>query len=221
LPNCHCPQNQEEGLENEKPNIKTPKYGSHQDKYMVADDKSGASMKASDVLSRIKDKRTLTERILLAFPGYRGYKEKELMRETDKLIRNAVFRNMKEAAEAIRTIYGKTLNDFGLSSEVRQLERLSIKSDALAEKIRHATHGYSPLMNVLKVDEEALMRLMEFDAGLADDINELMDNIKSVEKEMCNSKVVPEGIGKIEHALGVLVETFDKRNEALSGLSGE
>jgi hypothetical protein len=188
---------------------------------MVADDKSDVSTKASDVLSRIKDKRTLTERILLAFPGYRGYKEKELMRETDKLIRNAVFRNMKEASEAIRTVYRKTLNDFGLSSEARQLERLSIKSDALAEKIRHATHGYSPLMNVLKVDEEALMRLMEFDAGLADDVNELMDNIKSVEKEMYNSKVIPEDIGKIEHALGVLGETFDKRNEALSGLSGE
>jgi len=178
-------------------------------------------MKASDVLNRVKDKRTLIERIMLTFPGYRGYKEKELMRETDKLIRDAVFRNMKEASESIRTIYGKTLNDFGLSGEVRLLEKLSMRSDALAEKIRHATHGYSPLMNVLKVEEEALMKLMEFDAHIAEELGELESSIRSVKKEMSGGKVVPEAIRKIENALEALERTFSKRNEAIIGLAGE
>jgi hypothetical protein len=31
-------------------------------------------------MNRVKEKRTVTERILLEFPGYRGYKKKELAR---------------------------------------------------------------------------------------------------------------------------------------------
>ncbi len=178
-------------------------------------------MKASDVTNRVKDKRTLTERILQEFPGYRGYKKKELARETDKLIRDALFESMKEVSEGIRTIYRRALDSFGLTREVRLLERLSMKSDALAERIRHATHGYSPLMNVLKVDEEALTKLMEFDAGLADGINKLKDNVGSVEQEMSTSKVIPESIQEIEHKLSGLEMTFNRRDETLIGLSGE
>lgn len=190
---------------------------------MVAEGKdiSSFKVKVSDVLSLVKKKRTLTERILSVFPGYRGYKEKELLRETDKLVRNVVFRNMKEASERVRTLYREALDGFGLSQEVRMLEKLSMRSDAFAEKVRHATHGYTPLMHIVKVNEEALLRLMEFDASLADDINELRGRVKSVEEDLSTGKLSSENLKKIENAMSMLEDTFNKRGEVLLGLSGE
>jgi len=41
-----------------------------------------------DVYAEAKKQMRLGERIVAAIPGFRGYKEKELRRESDKLIRN-------------------------------------------------------------------------------------------------------------------------------------
>jgi hypothetical protein len=39
-----------------------------------------------DVYAQAKSQMRLSERIAAALPGFRGYKEKELRRESDKLI---------------------------------------------------------------------------------------------------------------------------------------
>lgn len=184
-------------------------------------DKNIGSPKVSDILNIVEKKRTLTEKILSVFPGYRGYKEKELLRETDKLIRSVVFRNMKEASERVRTLYREAVNAFGLSQEVKLLEKLSMRSDALAEKVHHATYGYSPLMHIVKVDEGALLRLMEFDASLAEDINELKRRVKNMEEDLSARKLNLENIKKIENIITVMEDTFNKRSEVLLGIAGE
>jgi len=183
--------------------------------------KNHSPIRTSDILSKVNKRRTLTDKILSEFPGYGGYKEKEVLRETDKLVRNIVYRNMKETSEAIRALFREALNALGLSNEVRSLEKLSMRSDAFAEKILHATHGYSPLMNVVKVDEETLLELMEFDASLAKDIDRLRESVKTVEKDMSAGKLTLENLRSIQDVLNVLETTFSKRGGVLQGLAGE
>ncbi len=45
----------------------------------------------NDVYAQSKSQMRLSERIAAALPGFRGYKEKELRRESDKLIRNNLY----------------------------------------------------------------------------------------------------------------------------------
>ena len=40
------------------------------------------------VRSEMKEKLSLTERVALYIPGYRGYREKNLRREEDRAVRN-------------------------------------------------------------------------------------------------------------------------------------
>lgn len=188
---------------------------------MTAEGRDTGSLRPSDILSSVKEKRTLLERILSVFPGYRGYKEKELLRETDKLIRDVVYRNMKEVSDRIRNLYRDALSSLGLSQEVRMLERLSMRADAFSERIRHATYGYAPFMNIVKVDEEALLKLMDFDAGLADQIKELRERVKSAEDDLSSGKLTLDDVRRIESAIGALEEVFNRRDEVLSGLSGD
>jgi predicted transcriptional regulator len=174
----------------------------------------------SDILKIVEKNRTLFEKILAVFPGYRGYKQKELLRETDKLVRDVVWRNMKENSDRVRTLYREALSIFGLSQEVRQLERLSMRGDTIAEKIRHAEYGYAPFMNIIKVDENALIKLIEFDAGLADSIQELKEKIKKVEEDLSVNKLLSENIKKIDDTLKMIEDVFDKRSETLVGIIG-
>lgn len=179
------------------------------------------SFQPSKISDLVRRKRTLTEKILSVFPGYKGYKEKELMRETAELVRDVTFRSLKDVSERVRRLYRQGVAGFGLSEEVRMLEKLSMRTDALAERVRHATYGYTPFMYVLQVDEEALLRLMEFDASLADYIKGLEESVKNVEEELSPGKLSKESIKKVENAISMLEDTLDKRREALLGLSGE
>jgi len=45
----------------------------------------------SSLKKRVSEDRSVWERLLSFFPDYRGYKDKELLRETDKLVREGIF----------------------------------------------------------------------------------------------------------------------------------
>ncbi|RLG92196.1 hypothetical protein DRO34_02850, partial [Candidatus Bathyarchaeota archaeon] len=58
-----------------------------------------------DVYEKVKSEMRLSERILAELPGFRGYKEKELRREADKLIRNHLYRRLVEAKNDVKDAF--------------------------------------------------------------------------------------------------------------------
>lgn len=177
--------------------------------------KDEGSSLTSHVKKTVEGKRSLWEKLLTFFPGYRGYKEKEFLRETDKLVRDIVHRNIKEASEALREAYRNAINTTGLSQEAKSLEKLSMRCDAIREKIRHATYGYSPLGYAVKVDEESLSRLIEFDANLVDNIEALKTRIGGVKESIESGKLTMVDVKKIEVTIDSFEGTFNRRREAL------
>ena len=43
-----------------------------------------------DLMNKAKDQMNVLERVVAGVPGYKGYKEKELRRETDKTLRTVL-----------------------------------------------------------------------------------------------------------------------------------
>ena len=60
-----------------------------------------------DVYATAKKQMRLSERILAAVPGFRGYKEKELRRESDKLIRNHLSQKLAQTRSNFKTVFQK------------------------------------------------------------------------------------------------------------------
>jgi hypothetical protein len=52
-----------------------------------------------DVYAQAKGQMRLSERIEAFLPGFRGYKEKELRRESDKLLRNHIYMKLTHAKD--------------------------------------------------------------------------------------------------------------------------
>jgi hypothetical protein len=181
---------------------------------------SDKPLRASDVLAHVKDERSTLTRILSVFPGYRGYKEKETQRETDKLIRNVTARKMKEASDSARELYRKSISSSGTSDVSKSLEQLSMKADTICQRIQHATYGYAPLANVIEVNQEELDRLLEFDASIADSIATASQSIIGVGEVMARKEGVLEGIEKANDALVRIEHDLERRREILFGTTG-
>src|SRR3989337_3804117 len=115
-----------------------------------------------DMYAEAKSEMRLSERILAAIPGFHGYKEKELRRESDKLIRNHLYLKLSEAKTDLRSVSQK-LADRRWMDVLTDMDRLLAKVDRVNQKVNHASYGYAGFFDAIKIKEEHLDRMLEFE----------------------------------------------------------
>jgi type VI protein secretion system component VasF len=173
-----------------------------------------------DLYAEAKNQMRLGERIVAAIPGFRGYKEKELRRESDKLIRNHLYLKLSKAKNDLKSVFQK-LSDRRYFDVLTDMDRLVAKFDRITAKVNHASYGYAGFFNIVKVKEENLDRMINFDnqlvnaaEGLAADVDAFKAEITKGETKNAKEKI-QQIVGKIE----TFEETFDKRGEVILGVS--
>lgn len=160
----------------------------------------------------------LYEKLIMIFPGYRGYKEKELIRETDRIVREHLYRKLKVAVDALRGAYAELTSKNRLQ-EAGEVERLIYYIDTLASKTRHAPHGYKPLFHVVKIDERDLHALLEHDIALGDTVSKLVDLA-----EAARTRAGIEDLSGVLREIREVARTYEiklvERDNILSGMGG-
>jgi outer membrane murein-binding lipoprotein Lpp len=173
-----------------------------------------------DVYAEAKKQMRLGERIVAAIPGFRGYKEKELRRESDKLIRNHLHRKLSESKDDLKSVFQK-LSDRRYFDVITDMDRLMAKVDRIEEKVNHASYGYSGFFNIVKVTEENLDRMIDFDNKLVDEADGLAADVDAFKAEIAKgeTKNAKEKIQNITDKIEAFEETFDKRTEVILGVT--
>ena len=171
-----------------------------------------------DVYTQAKGEMRLSERILAAIPGFHGYKEKELRRESDKLIRNHLYRKLRGMKNDLRTVAQK-LADRRWLDVLQDIDRLVAKVERVSQKVNHASYGYAGFFDVVKVKEDNLDRMIEFDNNLIGDVDSLTADVDAFRAEVTNgeAKNAKERIQSIVDKLDSFEETLDKRQEVILG----
>jgi hypothetical protein len=173
-----------------------------------------------DVYAQAKSQMRLSERIAAALPGFRGYKEKELRRESDKLIRNHLYLKLSKAKDNVRTISQK-IADKRYLDILPDIDRLTAKMDRITEKVNHASYGYSGFFDVVKIKEDHLDRMIAFDNQLLDSVNVLTDSIDGLKAQLLNGDYsnLKDKIQVVADKFELLEDTFDKRQEVIMGVT--
>ncbi len=174
----------------------------------------------SDVYSDVKGQMRLSERIAAFLPGFHGYKEKELRRESDRLIRNHLYLKLSTAKTDLREISQK-LADRRYFDVLTDMDRLLAKMDRVVEKVNHASYGYSGFFDAIKVKEENLDRMITFDNQLIDSVTALSTEIDAFKAELAsgNTSNLKSRVQSVTDKLESLEDTFDKREEVILGVS--
>ena len=173
-----------------------------------------------DVYEKAKKQMRLSERILAEIPGFRGYKEKELRRESDKLIRNHLYRKLSEAKSDLKDVFQK-LSDRRLFEVLTDMDRLMAKIDRITEKVNHASYGYAGFFNIVKIEEENLDRMIDFDNRLVNEVDKVVTEVDTFKAEVMKQEVkkAKDRIQNLAEILETFEETFDKRGEVILGVS--
>ncbi|MCL4430065.1 MAG: hypothetical protein M1167_04860 [Chloroflexi bacterium] len=173
-----------------------------------------------DVYAQAKSQMRLSERIAAALPGFRGYKEKELRRESDKLIRNNLTLKLSKDKDNIRGIAQK-IADKRYLDVLTDIDRLNAKMDRITEKVNHASYGYAGFYDIVKIKEENLDRMITFDNQLLDEVNALTASIEDLKAQLLSNNFanLKDKIQTISDKFELLEDTFDKREQVILGVT--
>jgi len=172
-----------------------------------------------DVYTQAKSQMRLSERIAAALPGFRGYKEKELRRESDKLVRNNLYLKLTKGKDNVKSISQK-IADKRYMDALTDIDRLNAKMDRIAEKVNHASYGYAGFYDIVKIKEENLDRMITFDNQLLDEVNALAASIEELKTQLLSNNFanLKDKIQTIADKFELLEDTFDKREQVILGV---
>jgi len=164
-------------------------------------------MSQKDYLGKVRGERGLLEKIMGYIPGYHGYKEKELRRESDRLVRIEVVNRLKAAKTAFRRTFANPTNVQKLAGEdTYRYEALNSRIDRVTQRIDRAVAGYAGMFDAIKVKEDKLDSVIQHDISLIENA----ESIKA-EVEKATSMVVSSDEWRAEmDSVISKVEEFDK-----------
>jgi len=166
-----------------------------------------------DLRKRIEGAYNKVEEMAKGIPGYKGYKDKEVRREADKLLRLQVARGFEEQRRRLNSVQLQ-LTNAGRLGVLVTLDRALMKLQLLIDRLKTASYGYAGLFDAIKVREAELDALYDFDAALLDSVGKvkaLIDAVASAEKD----KQVTKAGNALLEALEEVNETFSKRQDVI------
>lgn len=170
---------------------------------------------------RVQSQTGLLEKVELFVPGFHGYKEKEMRREADGLLRARLYRSLIQAENAFKDVY-RMLVEAGVSETMSDSDHLVAKMDRISEQINHAEEGYSGFYDAVKVREEDLDRMTAFDASMVDSIQNITQAINNLSSEVTASKYdqARQHIMEITGMVNDLENNFNQRKNVIVGVTG-
>ena len=160
-----------------------------------------------DLLGKARSQQNLLERIANRIPGFRGYREKELRRDADRLEREHLARQLEDCRKALDAWAAEATRSGGLES-INDIETARKRLDKVTARIRFADRGYAGFFDAIKVDEEALQRVYAFDETLLGHV-EAIRQTRSWTSDAVRGMI--ERIDALDARLG-------EREELLSGI---
>jgi hypothetical protein len=133
----------------------------------------------SDGFNEAKARRNWLERLGEKIPGYRGFQDRELRRDVDKLQREHLGRELERLKGAARE-RARGFADAGDLPPLALFDRLDRRLDGLAQGVRFADYGASGFFDAVKIGEAELDRLHQLDLSLVDDLEQLAADVAAV-----------------------------------------
>ncbi|MCP8315332.1 MAG: hypothetical protein H3Z52_06985 [archaeon] len=168
---------------------------------------------------KAKSQTALLEKIMLFIPGFRGYKEKEIRRESDKLLRDKIYKVLVETKDDLKETY-RRLVEARVTEVWDDTDRLIAKFDRISERINHAEYGYAGFFNVVKVREPDLDRMIKFDLSLLERVEGIKKSVSELKEDTLADKFDKARVRTLE--LHKSVDSFEKiynqRKEVILGV---
>ncbi len=174
----------------------------------------------ANLIDTISDHMGWFEKLTAKIPGYSGYKEKETRREADTLLRERLTTQLGEQLSRAEDVTGQMLTGPGLM-QLDDMGKGNTRLQTLIDKVKTAAQGYAGFLDAVKVKEDELDSLYEFDNQMlfqVDEIAEAIDNVQAILDSGEAASIAP-GVRRYVKIVSDSSALFDKRRNAILGIA--
>lgn len=164
-----------------------------------------------------QEQRNWLERLGARIPGFKGYQDRELRRDVDRMQREHISRELGLLKGSVRA-RARDYTDAGRIGLLHLFDRLDRKLDGLSQSIRFADYGASGLFDVVKVLEDELEKLYEFDLTFLDDVAALKGEVDSIPAP--GNDQVQGAVGAIQNHLEAMEGRWNERKVLIGNVAG-
>ncbi|MEM2098997.1 MAG: hypothetical protein QXU99_04540 [Candidatus Bathyarchaeia archaeon] len=178
-------------------------------------------MSGKDYLGKVRGERGLLEKIMGYIPGYRGYKEKELRRESDRLVRMEIVNMLKAAKTTFRRAFTSPSALQKLAGDdAYRFDTFNARLDRVTQRIDRAVAGYAGMFDAVKVKEDKLDAVVQHDAVLIEKAEAVKSNVEKVVNIPPATEDWRTSMDTLISQVEELDRMIDERSSLLKGLEG-
>jgi hypothetical protein len=174
----------------------------------------------TDLRQTISDQMGGLEALAMKIPGYSGYKEKEMRREADTLLRQHLAAKLAEQLSRVEAVAAQMLTGPGLV-QLAEIGKSNTRLQTLIDKVKTAAQGYSGFFDAIKVKEDELDKLYEFDNQMLLEVDGLAAGIDGIQAALDSGdgSAVGAAVRGYAKAVADVSTHFDQRRDMLTGFS--
>ena len=171
----------------------------------------------SDIFDKVVGEQDFIKKLFAKVPGCKGYIERNDRRMSDKLLREQVALAFESQYQRVSALQRDLISHGGLAY-IDDLEAAAIKIRQFIDRVRTASYGYAGLFDAVKIKEDDLAQVYQFDLKLLeldDAVSHAMDNVEA----SIGTDGLPAAIKNLATISQSCVETFNQRSDMLKGIA--
>lgn len=171
----------------------------------------------SDLYERVTSDQDIFKKILSKVPGFSGYIERTNRRASDKVLREVIAVRFEELWQHISRLQRDFISQGDLKY-VGDIESAAIKIRQFIDRVQKASYGYSGFFDAVKINEDELAQVYQYDLEMLEIVDEVKSAIDNVETSM-GTEGLPANIRHLTSLAQHIVDVFNKRSQVV--MSGE
>jgi len=156
------------------------------------------------ILDKARSAQNALERLAGAIPGFKGYRERELRRDADRLWREHLAAQLDANKKTLDRLADQATRG-GSLDVINDIETARKRLDRAAIRVRSAERGYSGFFDTVKVDEAVLARIYAFDVSLLEAVEAVQTAAEAARA------AAPADVGGAVQATTAAADRIDER----------
>ena len=172
-----------------------------------------------DLRDTISDHLSGFESLVNKIPGYSGYKEKEMRREADTLLRQHLADQLADQLSRAEDVASQMLTGPGMM-QLDEMGQGNTRLQTFIDKVKTAAQGYAGFLDAVKIKEDQLDTLYQFDEGMLSQVGEIGAAIDSLQTALDggDDSAIAPSVRWYVKTVSDASAMFDKRKDAILGL---
>jgi DNA-directed RNA polymerase beta' subunit len=166
-----------------------------------------------DIFDRVVSQQDIFKKILSKLPGFKGYFERSDRRAADKLLREVI----SDRYQAQWTRLSGIQRDLVSAGKLELLDDIEIASTKLRtfiDKVKTAAYGYAGFFDAVKVNEDELTQVYQYDLSLLTLIDSVTSAVDNLEASI-DTDGMPAAIRNLIQKSQDSLDAFNKRSEVM------